>query len=84
MTKEGKTKKRFMNSQGKIEFTGDGRRKNIQQHAFSQKRKMIEREREKQIAGINANLYTIYSSGRLTYFFLLVYKQRNEINSTFS
>lgn len=41
------------------------------------------RERERQIAGINANLYTIYSSGRLTYFFCWFPRRKNEINSTF-
>jgi hypothetical protein len=50
-----------MNSQGNIEFTRDVRTENIQQHAFSS-------VKGRQIASINANLYTIYSSGRLTFF----------------
>jgi hypothetical protein len=49
MTKGRKTKKRFMNFQGKIEFTGDGR-KNIQQHTFPTKdggrRSMRQKESE--------------------------------------
>lgn len=37
-------KKRFMNFQGKIEFTGDGRRKNIQQHTFPTKKRGYEKK----------------------------------------
>jgi hypothetical protein len=36
-----------MNFQGKIEFTGDGRRKNIQQHTFPTMKGRDERGEEK-------------------------------------
>lgn len=68
-----------MNSLGELEFAEDGReekaRKYIQQHAFFSQRR--------QIAGINANLYTIYSSGRPSVFFSFFSLLRNGINSTF-